>query len=407
MRIISAIVVLVTAAFFCNAQTLVIKKNAGDLENATLIFPNRTYSFLNSPSGFGARQEFPKNPYRASFVFKEERNTVWFLMPITSTGTLTFEVTPKSPKDDFDWMIYKYSYRLKKEIAKDVARPIRSNISRNDGTVGGKTGMKEGFQNAYAVPGPGRSFSKPIEVSKGDTLAFIIDNIYEHGSGFTLTSNLSYNIVLAATIKGKITASDTKHPLAAKIICEDDSTGVQLAQATANAAGEYTISVPLNRAVNIITKHPNYIFKTEDVEVNQRSEIVNFVLDPVVAGNRVVLFNIHFAPDKDLILPNAYPDINRLVSFLKDYPQFDIRIVGHTNNNPFADGGYLQRLSFYRALAVKKRLIASGIPESRLACMGKGGKEPLTNSRIQKEAMKNLRVEIELKLRDEEEVVVK
>jgi len=401
MRQIYIFIVFVLTAYAGSAQVQTIRKNCGDLENASILQANRTYTFSNSPSGFGLRQEFPKNPYRASFVFKEEQNTVWFLMPITSNGTLTFEITPKSPKDDFDWMIYKYTYKLRNEIARDVARPLRSNISRNDGTVSGKTGMRDGFQNNYAVAGPGRSFSKPLDVRKGDTLAIIVDNIYDKGSGFSLTTNLSYKIPLLATIKGKVIGADTKLPLSgAKIICEDDSTGMLLSQTTVNANGDYTISAPLNRPVNLVARHPDYIFATEDLEIAQKSETVNFNLLPVVTGNKAVMFNIHFARNQDLILANSNPDINRLVEFLNAHPQFDIRIVGHTNNNPFEDPRFLQKLSFNRAIAVKKRLILGGIPEDRLACMGLGGKTPITQSKVYKEAMKNLRVEIELKLRE-------
>ncbi|WP_207421653.1 OmpA family protein [Desertivirga brevis] len=407
MRIISAIVVLVATAFSCSAQTLKITKSAGDLSHAILIHPNINYSFTNSPLGYGSIQEFPKNAYRASFVFKEEKNTVWFIMPIGANGCLTFEISPKSEGDDFDWMIYKYSHKLAKEITKDIARPVRSNISRTDPAVSGKTGMKEGYQNSYAVPGPGRSFSKPLDVKKGDTLAFVIDNIYHNGSGFSFKSSLSNQIPLTAKLSGKIISSSTKKPLAGKVICEDDSTGIQLSETVANSSGNYIISVPINRPINIIAKHGGYLFATEDVELNQKIDTVNFNLDPVIAGNKAILFNIHFAPNKDLILPNSYPDISRLIEFLKAYPDYDIRIIGHTNSNPFTEQGYLQRLSFFRATAVKKRLIASGIKEDRLSCMGKGGKQPLTTSKVQKEAMKNLRVEIELQSREEEEVVQK
>ncbi|WP_207536386.1 OmpA family protein [Desertivirga arenae] len=402
MRILSAIVVLVATAFSCTGQTLKINKSAGDLDHAILVRPNINYSFTNSPQGYGSIQEFPKNPYRASFVFKEEKNTVWFLMPIAANGCLTFEISPKSEGDDFDWMIYKYSHRLKKDIAKDIARPIRSNISRPDATVSGRTGMREGYQNLYAVPGPGRSFSKPLDVKKGDTLAFVIDNIYHNGGGFTFKSTLSNRIPLLATLKGKIISNSTKKPLAGKIICEDDSTGMQLSETVANSSGIYTLLVPVNRPINIIAKHSGYIFATEDIEVEQKADTVNFNLDPVIAGNKAILFNIHFEPNNDIILPNSFPDVNRLIEFLKAYPEYDIKIIGHTNNNPFTEQGYLQRLSFYRATAVKKRLIANGIQEVRLSCMGKGGKQPLTTSKVQKEAMKNLRVEIELVLREEE-----
>ena len=401
MRALTSFLVLITWVGFASAQVQAIKKNCGDLNNATILQVNKTYTFTNSPSGFGLKQEFPKTISRPSFIFKEENNTVWFMMPMPASGTFSFEITPKSPKDDFDWMVYKYSRSLKQEIAREIARPLRSNISRNDGSVAGKTGTKEGFKNLYAEPGPGRSFSKPIDVKAGDTLVVVIDNIYDNGSGFTLMSKLTYGgIPLLAVLKGKVIANDTKKPLSAQLFCEDDSTGTQLSQTVANAAGEYSIAVPLLRDINIVARHPGYIFKTEDVVLIQKTEQKDFALDAVVSGNKAILFNIHFIPDKDVILASSEPDISRLVSFLTEYPQFDIRIVGHTNHNPFTDSGYLQRLSFFRAMAVKKRLIANGIDESRLACMGKGGKEPITTSRIQKEAMRNLRVEIELKLRE-------
>lgn len=402
MRALCTFFVLVVYCGVVAAQVQTIKKNCGDLGNATYLQVNKSYTFANSPSGFGQKQEYPKNIIRPSFIFKEENNTVWFLVPISGTGTFSFEITPKSPKDDFDWMVYQYSRNLRQEIGKETARPLRSNISRNDGSVAGKTGMKDGFKNFYAEPGPGRSFSKPVDVKSGDTLAIVVDNIYDNGSGFTLTTKLASTggIPLSAVLKGKVIANDTKQPLSAQIFCEDDSTGRQLSQTTANAAGEYSIAVPLLRDINIVARHPGYIFKTEDVVLIQKSEQKDFSLDPVLSGNKAILFNIHFIPDKDVILASSEPDIARLVNFLTEYPQFDIRIVGHTNHNPFTDSGYLQRLSFFRAMAVKKRLIASGINEERLACMGKGGKEPITTSRIQKEAMRNLRVEIELKLRE-------
>ncbi len=407
MRLKPILVSYFISIFYMHSFGQAIKNDFADLESAKTILVNKTYIFSSSTAGFGKKQEFPKNGKRQSTIFKEEKNSTWLLISMPYSGTFSFEISPKDPADDYDWMVYRYNKKLGSDIARNIALPLRSNISRNDHSVAGKTGLKDGFQNMFAVPGPGKSFSKTIEVNKGDTLALIIDNIYKTGSGFTFNSKLVLGFPLTAIIKGRIFSNVDKMPLPAQLICEDDSTGTLISQTTANATGAYTIKVPTGRSLNLTAKYKNFIFKSADVILNKAADSVNFYLEPVDDGKKLILFNIHFAPDKDIILFSAEPEITRLINFLKEYPDYDARIIGHTNNNPFADSRYLQRLSFNRAMAVKKKLLASGIIEDRISCMGMGGKAPIVTSKDPLEAMKNLRVEIELSLRTEEETVKK
>ena len=392
--------VLYIIGFVIPVSSQTSKPSQADLEGATVLTVNREYTFKTPPKGFGKKQEFPANKKRSSNIFKQERNTTWFLIPIPYGGILTFEISPLNTVDDYDWMLFEYDKKFKDLIKTFKASPLRSNNARNDLKIKGKTGLKDGITNFFAVPGPGNSYSKPLKVKKSDTLVLVVDNIKDPKGGFIFKSNLVLDFDLEGKLSGTVYNSLTKAKLPAKIICEDDSSGTILSSAKADNAGNFSINIPLNRSVNITADHPGFIFKTADIKTTAKANKQDFALDPVEDGRVFMLFNIHFRPDKDIVLPNAQPELIRLSEFLKQNSNYDIKITGHTNNNPFADTRYLQRLSFNRALAVKKYLLLTGVAESRMSCMGVGGKKPLVITKNPDEAMKNLRVEVELKKRE-------
>ncbi|WP_256010873.1 OmpA family protein [Desertivirga xinjiangensis] len=390
MRFLVLYMLVLLHSISLNAQ-----ENAGDLKYAKSLQVNTTYVFSRSPVGYGKVQEFKINKRRSPVIFKIERNTIWLKLGIPYDGILSFEIKPKQLSDDYDWMLYRYNQDLASAIARNNILPVRSNISRNDLQIKSRTGLAEGYINSYANAGPGKSFSKPLDVKAGDSLAIIIDNIYDGGAGFSFVSKLKPSYPLVARVTGKVFNSEKQDSLpAARIVCEDDLTGVALSETYANQNGEYSLAVPLGRAINVTAQHPGFIFKTEDISLSRNLDTLDFYLEPPADGKKLLLFNIHFSPDKDLIMMNATPDLVRLANFLKEHGGFDARIIGHTNNNPFAENSYLQQLSFKRALAIKKNLVNMGISEKRLSCIGVGGKNPIIVSKNPLENLKNLRVEV-------------
>jgi outer membrane protein OmpA-like peptidoglycan-associated protein len=125
----------------------------------------------------------------------------------------------------------------------------------------------------------------------------------------------------------------------------------------------------------------------------------DFQLNPISNEEKLILLNIHFTPDKDQITTSSEPELTRLTELLKSDKDWEVRIIGHTNNNPFADVRYLQKLSFNRALSVKQYLVKHGVSEKRISCAGMGGKSPIVNSKDVNEGWKNLRVEVVLSKR--------
>ncbi len=368
----------------------------GDLNSAKPIIINKLYSIPASPKGFGSLQEFPENNKRSPYIFEVERNTIWFVMDVPFNGILTFEIMPHRKEDDYDWMLFNYSPQLESQIRNGDAFPIRSNNSRNDVSLKGMTGLKNGFSDAFEAPGPGKSFSSALNVKSGQRLALVIDNIYEKGSGFNFISHLKLPVFAFKTLSGFVKDLNTSLPLAAQIVCEDDSTGIKISETTADKNGFYTLKIPADRPVNVTANYAEYVFQTADIKTENANSEQNFNLEKPGSMQKIDLFNIHFMPDKHLIKPSSEPELARLIEVLKLQKEYDIRLIGHTNNNPFADARYLQKLSFNRAVAVKQYLIGKGILEKRISCTGVGGKQPLIVTQDVEEGLRNLRVEVVL-----------
>ncbi|TZF85963.1 OmpA family protein (plasmid) [Pedobacter sp. BS3] len=384
-----ALIGLFFAHTFCQAQQL--NTLAADLPGAIELQVNRQYTFSRSPEGFGNVQEFPLDPQRSHIYFKEERNSVWFKVVMPMNGIFEFEITPESTDDDYDWMLFTYKDPLQQQLL------IRSNNARNDKTLRSKTGIKGGYTAMFVTPGPGKSYSSPVMVKQNDSLALLVDNIYPQGRGFTISLSLKPDYAMTGQVKGFVKDKLHHRPLIANVALEDDSTGVLLSQTETDSLGFYSVKAPLNRPVNVTASHQAYLFATEDIMLDTLPQKqVDFLLDTIKAGNKLILFNVHFAPNRDEILPNSQADLDRLVKFLQLYPGLNVRLVGHTNNNVFADMRYLQTLSFNRAIAVKKYLLKQDIPENRISCAGMGGKTPLIQTKDTVLGMKNLRVEVVL-----------
>lgn len=368
----------------------------GDLKNAPQISVNQSYSFPKAPSGFGNLKEFKINPSRAKHLFKEDRNTCWFLIDVPFSGILTFDLTPRQVKDDYDWMLFENTPDLEKNIRNETVSPIRTNNARNATAHSSKTGMGSQGTSKFTKPGPGNNYSLPLTVKKGDKLALILDNIYG-GKGFNILISVKPDIsgplvVLEGTVKDR----HTNKSLSAEVIIEDDSTGVFIGKSISDpSSGSYIIKVPINRPLNITASNASYIFSTRDTLITGNTRI-DFLLDTPASGKKMVLNNIHFRPNKDEIIPSSLPELHRLLVFMKEKPNYTVKITGHTNPNVFASARYLQQLSFNRALAVKNYLITNAISDKRITCAGLGGKMPLVVTKDTLEGLKNLRVEITL-----------
>ena len=113
-------------------------------------------------------------------------------------------------------------------------------------------------------------------------------------------------------------------------------------------------------------------------------------LGKITQGKPVILQNIFFEFAKARLLPKSFPELNKLVNLLNQYPRIQIKIQGHTD-----DVGTHQRnqeLSEKRAQSVVDYLIKKGIASKRLQAEGFGETRPIDTNQTKKGRQKNRRV---------------
>ena len=98
-----------------------------------------------------------------------------------------------------------------------------------------------------------------------------------------------------------------------------------------------------------------------------------------------------FELDSSRLLPHAYPTLDALAEVLGRNADFQLNVVGHTDDQGAAD--YNLSLSERRAQAVVEYLVGKGVAAERLAAVGRGEAEPIASNSFATGRVLNRRVE--------------
>ena len=104
------------------------------------------------------------------------------------------------------------------------------------------------------------------------------------------------------------------------------------------------------------------------------------------------LYGLRFASDQSTIEGDAKSLLDDIATTLKSFPEWHLRIVGHTDAT--ADPVHNEHLSYERANAIKAALVERGIEEFRLATAGAGEKRPVAANDTPEGRALNRRVEL-------------
>lgn len=103
---------------------------------------------------------------------------------------------------------------------------------------------------------------------------------------------------------------------------------------------------------------------------------------------------ILFDSGKASFQQQTYPVLQAIVAILKEYPNSNFSIEGHTDSD--GKDAANQVLSENRAAAVKNYLIENGISSSRLSSIGYGESKPIDTNKTKAGKANNRRVEVKL-----------
>lgn len=121
------------------------------------------------------------------------------------------------------------------------------------------------------------------------------------------------------------------------------------------------------------------------------------LLDPIMRHKFIEMEGMGFVTDSDILLPDAYPKIQRLKDFMANNSGVEIEIQGHVHidgRNSFR----AKRMSKKRAETVREYLINSGIKKSRMTVVGFGGaRMKFPEPKNEDEVQMNRRVEVKIK----------
>ncbi len=107
---------------------------------------------------------------------------------------------------------------------------------------------------------------------------------------------------------------------------------------------------------------------------------------------------VQFETAKSTLLPSSFAVLNEIVEILNRYPDYKMRIGGHTDS--IGEVGPNQILSEKRAKACYDYMIAKGISADRLSYQGFGESKPIGDNRYKAGRDQNRRVEFDIYLPD-------
>ncbi len=98
--------------------------------------------------------------------------------------------------------------------------------------------------------------------------------------------------------------------------------------------------------------------------------------DTITIENPIVLENILFDFDSDVIKPESEPDLQVVYELMTEYPEMVIELSSHTDNR--GNDAYNKDLSQRRAESTRRWLVRKGIPRERVEAKGYGESAPQT-----------------------------
>ncbi len=181
-------------------------------------------------------------------------------------------------------------------------------------------------------------------------------------------------------LTGVITDAETNETLEAKVIIEDIGKNEVVGEITSNSkTGKYLIALPSGKNYAISVNKKGYLFHSENFNIAENTNFQklqkDIALNKLKVGAKIVLNNIFFDFAKATLDSTSFAELDRVFALLKENPEINVEISGHTDNKGSAD--YNKKLSERRAETVVNYLVDKGITKERLTAKGYGPDRPI------------------------------
>jgi outer membrane protein OmpA-like peptidoglycan-associated protein/tetratricopeptide (TPR) repeat protein len=229
--------------------------------------------------------------------------------------------------------------------------------------------------------------------------AYYASDRKEKNAGLDLyTFKLRKDIQASRTlwVNGNVFDINTKQGLPCTITLTELNSAKQISNIQTDESGNFLVTLPINKNYSLIINRKGYLFYSENFTLidNKLDSFFNLKipLQPIEKGAAVILKNIFFDSNSDLLKKESEIELDKFVSLLNENPNLKIQISGHTDNvGKKIDN---QKLSLNRANAVVKYFVSKGIKALRLTAVGFGDTKPISDNDTEQGKNNNRRTEI-------------
>lgn len=246
----------------------------------------------------------------------------------------------------------------------------------------------------------------PLVNGRGSEFYFTIDSksellFYARSSTHDLNKQDIYSFPLpmeaqpeaTTEVRGTLKDSLTGAPFTGIVSIIDLDKGTEVAPRFINPDGSFEFDL-INKRNYLLILQGDDFFRIEEVFYLDGPIELNNITEPI--ASKVKFESIEFDVGKADLKTEMYADLNKVVNFLYDNPEFKVRISGHTDSVGDPDDNL--KLSQARADVIKDYMVIfAGIIENRVSAKGYGDTQPIIlNEKTVEDKKLNRRVEFEI-----------
>ncbi|MBD2704587.1 OmpA family protein [Spirosoma sp. BT702] len=201
-----------------------------------------------------------------------------------------------------------------------------------------------------------------------------------------------------AIVSGQVLDAKSKKPVASEVVSGifGDQSQKEISKVEYNPeTGEYKLILPTQKTYNLVASKDGYFPTTETLDLSKdkrfRDIKKNLYLVKIEPGQKIVMREVLFQQSQFELLPGANTELDRVVSMLEKYPNMELLIEGHTDNQGEWEPN--MKLSEDRVRVVKEYLTGKGIVDTRIQTKAWGPSKPIASNETEEKRKQNRRVE--------------
>lgn len=335
-----------------------------------------------APNGAGQVMEIQASK-KYPYLFEYEHNTVWYKFTVPYNGFLEITITPTNPKDDYDFLVYKYTdVYFSNHVIQNKVLPLAGVVNTIDttsktGVIGMKMPDSTTANTPFVTKTQMTSFVKSVFVKKGEIYYICVDNATNNGSGHTIKASLHV---------------DSYEPIVmfydAKTRKSIDVDFLVIEKNTDNRA--IVKNDKFRKGVVKFVPHFNYtmyakkdgyfsIYKDFNADIYKGDTLLRFLMQRIERGTKYPISDIYFDNDESELLPESDTALMNYVAMFRNHPNVSFLIKGYVQTYGFDVDGDVQ-MSLQRAISVKEFFVKNGLPADKISVAG------MTQTEVKREA---------------------